>query len=73
MCVISNTTQELVKHSVALHNMSETYLNFKEYVVMHCFLWLSVSNIVALLEVAHLQVTSAQQTCQMARMESVHR
>ena len=65
--------QRVIKHSAALHNMSETYLNFEKYVLRHSFLWLLVSNIVALLELAHLQVTGAQQTCQMARMESVHR
>ena len=65
--------QKVIKHSASLHNMSETYLNFKEYVLIHYFLWLPVFNVVVLLELAHLQVTSAQQTRQMARMESVHR
>ena len=71
--VVSNNMQKVIEHSAALHNMSETYPNLKKYVLRHSFLWLLVSNVVALLELAHLQVTSAQQTCQMARMESVHR
>ena len=65
MYIVSSNTQKAIKHSAALHNMSEMYLNFKEYVLMQYF-----SNVVALLELAYLYVTSAQQTCQMARMEA---
>ena len=41
--------QTVIKPNAALHTMSETYLNFKEYVLVHYFLLLLVSNVVALL------------------------
>ena len=31
-CVVSKNMQTVIKHNAALHNMSETYLNYKEYV-----------------------------------------
>ena len=72
-CVVCNNMQTVIKPHAALHNMSKTYLSFKEYVFPHCFSWLLVSYVVALLVLTDLQITGAQQTCQMARMERLHR
>ena len=65
--------QTVIKHSAKLHNMSEMYLNYKEQVLTQCVLWFFGSNVVALLVLTHLQITGAQQTCQMARMEKLNK
>ena len=71
--VISKNMQTVIKHNAALHNMSETCLNYKRHVSTQCVIWFLGSNVVALLELTHLQIKRARQTCQMARMERLHR
>ena len=72
-CIVSKNMQTVIIHNAALHNKSETCLNYKEYVSMRYFLWLLGSNVVALLVLTHLQRTGARQTCHMARIERLYR
>ena len=72
-CVVSYNMQTLIKHNAALHNMSETYLKSKGHVSVNYFLGSLVSNAAALHVLTHLQIAGAWQTCQMAKMERLHR
>ena len=73
MCIVSKNMHTVIKHNAALHNMSEKHLNYEEHVSRQCFLWFFGSNVVVLLVLTHLDGTGARQTCQMARMERLHR